>query len=1323
MGRKKNKGASTPYEAPINLQSAQRYKAVHAVSEGVLSGFGNETLLKSLYFNNTPVQSPSGSLNFKGVEVFATAGEGNQSYVPEFESSENTRVVGVEVKTDTPAIRTVSDPLINRLRVTVAVEQNIHINEKGDTNPTRTEMRVSLVNKHGHTINRQDVVFTERASGAYYEDVTFTTLPERPFTIEVRRLTPDAETTRTSNKTYFSSYVEVIDVKLSHPHTALLCVKMDSAQFGSSTPTVNVLVKGLAVRVPSNYNPNTREYQGIWDGSFKTEWTDNPAWILYDILTNPRYSTLARRLNRNMIDIWALYEVGKYCDELVDDGRGGKEPRFSCNVQLMDNSPRAAGDVIRDICSAFMGMGVWTGTHFSVFSDKAADPVYQYTNSNVIEGKFVYGSTSMKQVITAIHIRYADKEDGYRPKTEYVSDDAAVQRYGLNIKSVEAFGCTSRTQALRVGQWILNTNLMQQETVTFSVGREGLRHKPFDIIRVSDRHYSGAQNGGRIVSANGRTLQLDAEIQSNNGTLIYQTVSGSLHRFDLTQSKASREVVLPENAPEAAVNGVWSLNGGDTEPTLWRAINIKENTDEGTFAINAVRHDPSKYDKSEQVKPQTTRHTLHTLTPDVNNVAVRNANGGIQAAWDNSGAGGAATYDVWLYRNGKLHQEFFALTSPEVQLSNLPSGRYQLKVVGINPRGVRAEPVFKEFEISNEINALRTTAKTLAIDITWELPKTVAATSYTELWYASSNQFQAATKLATLPYPQNQFTLSSVSVGETYWFWARLVDNNGHAGEFTQGVSGAADTDPAPILAMVQGQITQDALSSSLISQLNESSAQQARAEANSVVNRVSNQLSRDLDTKARELNAKAQELGNKIQQVESLNQSQAQQIRTVTVTQQRNTAALEEERSARIAADRAESQARQTLANQVGRDIQAAVNEVNRTQATANQAQTERTEAAVSRLATAESKITTLQTTVTQMNQSTSTQISQLRASLDGLQVGGRNLLRNSGVRYQDTNYLHQYELTQAPKVGEAITCTIWGELGSGQTGWGIYNTQGVTELMQLVRVADGVYRATGVWKKPIRNGAVSTPNDTHLSVFAYPANVRTQSTIERIKLEIGNVGTDWTPAPEDVTANAQSVQADLDNYKQVQANANRVQTSEVTAAKSRLDTAEASIRTAQNTVSGLDGKVNSLYTVKVQAVGNRKAVAGVALGADGATGDSQFLVMADKFALVQPNTTTIKAPFVVTTVNRRAQLALAGDMIVDGTIQGRHIAAGQTIKAPNISGGSLNIGNGKFKVSNTGSVQINSAAGKVGLQLTNDSLRVYDESGQLVVEVGKLL
>ena len=770
MGGKSGGGASTPYEAPNTLNSAQSLRIIDAICEGEIRGFanGNDKPWKSVYFDDTPVQNPDGSFNFKGVVGFFQRGTPDQTYIPGFDASERAVPVSVEVKNRAQVVRAVSDELVSRLRVTVGVERNYRVENNGDTNPAQTTLLVELFGKDGAVASKL-VSFTEKSSGVYYQDVVFDSLPPVPFNIRVSRPTPDSTTDKVVNKTYFSSYVEIIDAKLSYPHTALAALAMDSDQFGSNNPRRNYLIDGMVVNVPSNYDPDKRTYSGtVWDGSFKKAWTNNPAWVFYDVLTQPRYSTLARRLKSTDIDKWTLYQVGKYCDELVDDGFGGKEPRFVCNAYITNR--RQAGEFLLDLASVFRGLPVWDGSRFSLVMDADSDPVAMYNNSNVKDGLFAYSGVPYKSITTAVIVQYVDKYDGYRTKTEYVEDQQAIKRYGLNIKQITAFGCDSRGQAARYGAWMLETELRQQSAIKFTVGREGLRHLPYDVVQIMDNDYAGAEVSGRLVAVSGLSVTLDRDVEDAVGRQLSVETAAGIKSLKVMAQPEKNRLELAE-AADIEAGGTWILMGR-VKPRLYRVIGTKENADDGTFEVSGILHDPKKYTSVDnRARFDSDVTTLHGIAPKLTLPELRSDGDKLVISWENLTADGSVlSYDIKIYRDNKLYRHIPDSQTAEIALENLPNGQYRAEIRGRNARGVLSEPIEKGWSVDYTISGVRTTAKMNAVQLDWYLPDTVMKNVSSEIWLARENNRAAASKLATIAYPQTTYTLLGVSLTETLYF-------------------------------------------------------------------------------------------------------------------------------------------------------------------------------------------------------------------------------------------------------------------------------------------------------------------------------------------------------------------------------------------------------------------------------------------------------------------------------------------------------------------------------------------------------------------------
>ena len=1163
MGGKSGGGQRTPYEAPNSLSSAQSLRIIDAVSEGVVSGFanGDDAPFKSVYFDDTPVQNSDGSYNFNGVTGYFQRGEQDQSYVPGFDASERTVAVSAAVKQNQPIVRAVTDELVSRLRITVAVERNAQVEDNGDTVPADTLMRVELINSNGVQASNQ-VRFNEKSSGTYYQDVEFDVVPQVPFNIRVFRISPDSKTDKVSNNTYFSSYVEIVDAKLSYPHTAFAALSIDSAQFGNQIPRRNYLMKGRLVKVPSNYNPETRQYTGgTWDGSFKTAWTNNPAWVFYDVLTQPRFSTLARRLNVADIDKWSLYQIGKYCDEPVDDGFGGKEPRFVCNAYITDLMQ--AGEFLNNLASVFTGLPVWNGQQVSVVMDADADPVAQYTNANVKDGLFNYAGAALKSIHTAVHVQYIDKYDGYRAKTEYVADNEAIARYGLNIKQITAFGCDSRGQAARFGAWTLQTELRQQNAVTFEIGREGLKHLPYDIVQIMDNQYAGAELSGRVAAISGNVLTLDRPVSDAVGALVFYSEGGSLKSAKITAA-AGNKVTLEREVPLQA-GDTWVLSG-KVKPRLYRAIGIKENTDAGTYTVTALLHDPKKYaavDSFAHFDHEIT--TLHNTAPVLTDAAVNTDGGTVVMTWDNLAANGQVlTYDIKIYRNNSLYRHIPDAQTAEIRLENLPNGNYRAEIRGRNARGVLSAPLVKAWSIDYAVTGLRTTPKTLSVAVDWVLPQTVVSELVSELWYSKTNNLQTATKLASLAYPQNSYTLTGVGVADVYYFWVRIRDIAGNTGEFTAAVQGRADNNPAPIVQQIQGAIGKSALSRELIDTLNRDMAaaaglkvsaeaaerakalqEEARARTAAIQAESSARtaaIQAESSARTAELARKSSEIGTRIAATEAVNEQQAQQIQTVTSAQGNTAAGLEAEKKARTDGDRAEAQARETLAVRLGN---------------------------------AESGISALRETVTRQDAARSSEINTLTAKLENVEVGGRNYALSTAaadkvLTVSGNNQTKSVTLDVSSsldlKQGDALIIACDLDIVNATSMFGKPYPRIGVELS--VTYSDNTIGYFSAWYDEAVKDAPKTLKRRLVAKHTVAKDVKavrglivqaryqTSDSIKvsGVKLERGTVATDWSPAPEDSNADASALSAlsaELTAYKAAQVETDKAQTEEIRAAK----------------------------------------------------------------------------------------------------------------------------------------------------------------------------
>ena len=788
-------GGHTPVEAKESGRSKQLVKIVEVISEGEVYGLADG--MKSIYFDKTPVQNKDGSYNFKNVQVEGRVGGQVQDLMAGFNTSEKEVGVGTLVKKNLPLTRTVTDSKVSRLRLTIGVQSLFKQEDNGDTNGTSVNFVITIGSR------TYPVSISGKYSSQYLQHHTFDNLPSVPFIVKVERTTDDSTTQRLQNNTIWSSYTEIIDTEFAYPNTALMGVKFDSEYF-SNIPTRTYDLLGLKVKVPSNYDTRTRQYTGMWDGTFKVDWTDNPAWVLYDVVTNKRYG-LGGRLGEFGADKWALYQVAQYCDQLVPDGFGGQEPRFTCNVWLTEQ--RSAYQVINDICSIFRAMPVWNGQQLTVVMDRPADPVWTYTNANVDESGFSYTFSARKSRHNAIQVEYADKENSYEKAIEYVADDESIRKNGLNVKKITAFGCTSRGQAHRTALWLLQTEKLETKTVTFTVGAEGLMHIPGDIIKVADTHYAGTNIGGRVLAINGTTVTLDREITLSGNSYLSYINANAKHQNIKIISVNGAEVTLDQPPVGLELYGVWSLTTQQVTSQLFKALSVKEES-KGKYTIMALQHEPQKeaiVDNGAKFEPVGT--TVLT-TPQISNIGVAvNADGSVSVDSSVTGGNGIVKYDIRIYKGGVLYDVRLGQQSPNLNIGGLENGDYSVLIQVKNENGQLLSEKTQTFTINKPpaTTGVRTTGGLGNITLEWDWVDDATAT---EIFTSETDDIKTAKRLTKVT--ARMYT-HEVGAKQVRYYWLRHT-RGVNVGPFNQqsGIKGESAVDIDAELEVLNKKLSQN---------------------------------------------------------------------------------------------------------------------------------------------------------------------------------------------------------------------------------------------------------------------------------------------------------------------------------------------------------------------------------------------------------------------------------------------------------------------------------------------------------------------------------
>ncbi|MDD8651828.1 host specificity protein J [Escherichia coli] len=876
MGKGSGKG-HTPREAKDNLKSTQLLSVIDAISEGPVEGPVDG--LKSVLLNSTPVLDSEGNTNISGVTVVFRAGEQEQTPPEGFESSGSETVLGTEVKYDTPITRTITSANIDRLRFTFGVQALVETTSKGDRNPSEVRLLVQI-QRNGGWVTEKDITIKGKTTSQYLASVVVDNLPPRPFNIRMRRMTPDSTTDQLQNKTLWSSYTEIIDVKQCYPNTALVGVQVDSEQFGSQQVRRNYHLRGRILQVPSNYNPQTRQYSGIWDGTFKPAYSDNMAWCLWDMLTHPRYG-MGKRLGAADVDKWALYVIGQYCDQSVPDGFGGTEPRITCNAYL--TTQRKAWDVLSDFCSAMRCMPVWNGQALTFVQDRPSDKVWTYNRSNVVMpddgAPFRYSFSALKDRHNAVEVNWIDPNNGWETATELVEDTQAIARYGRNVTKMDAFGCTSRGQAHRAGLWLIKTELLETQTVDFSVGAEGLRHVPGDVIEICDDDYAGISIGGRVLAVNSqtRTLTLDREITlPSSGTTLISLVDGSGNPVSVeVQSVTDGVKVKVSRVPDGVAGySVWGLKLPTLRQRLFRCVSIREN-DDGTYAITAVQHVPEKeaivdngahFDGDQSgtvngVTPPAVQHLTAEVTADSGEYQVL-------ARWDTPKVVKGVSFLLRLTVTADDGSERLVSTARTAEttyrFTQLALGNYRLTVRAVNAWGQQGDPASVSFRIAAPAapSQIELTPGYFQITVTPHLAVYDPTVQF-EFWFsekqiADIRQVEtSACYLGTALY----WIAASINIkpGHDYYFYIRSVNTVGKSA-FVEAVGRASD-DAEGYLDFFKGEIGKTHLAQELWTQIDNGQLAPDLAEIRTSITNVSNEITQTVNKKLENQSAAIQQI------------------------------------------------------------------------------------------------------------------------------------------------------------------------------------------------------------------------------------------------------------------------------------------------------------------------------------------------------------------------------------------------------------------------------------------------------------------------------
>ncbi|MDE9607825.1 host specificity protein J [Citrobacter portucalensis] len=822
-GRKGGSSSSrTPTEQPDDLQSVAKAKILIALGEGEFAG---QLTGKDIYLDGTALENADGSQNFSGVAWEFRPGTQAQNYIQGIPGTENEINVGTEVSSATAWTRTFTNTQLSAVRLRLKWPSLFKQEDNGDLVGYSINYAIDLQTDGGTWQTVLNTSVTGKTTSGYERSHRID-LPQAgsTWTIRLRKITADANSAKIGDTMTLQSFTEVIDAKLRYPNTALLYIEFDSSQFNGSIPQISCEPRGRVIRVPDNYDPDTRTYSGTWQGAFKWAWTDNPAWIFYDLVITDRFG-LGNRLSAANIDKWTLYQVSQYCDQPVPDGKGGSgtEPRYTCNVYVQDRND--AYTVLRDFAAIFRGMTYWGGDQIVALADMPRDVDYAYTRANVIDGRFTYSSSTTKTRYTTALVSWSDPGNAYADAMEPVFEQPLVARYGFNQLEMTAIGCTRQSEANRKGRWGILTN-NKDRVVSFDVGLDGNIPQPGYIIAVSDELLSGKVMGGRISAVNGRVIKLDRVVDAAAGDrLIINLPSGASQSRTIQAINGESVTVTTAYSETPQAEAVWVVESDELYAQQYRVVSVSDN-DDGTFSITGAWHDPDKYARIDtgaiidqrpvSVIPPGNQSppaniVISSFSVVQQNISVET----MRVSWDQ--AQNAIAYEAQWRRNDGNWVNVPRSSTTSFDVSGIYAGRYLVRVRAINAAEISSGWGYSEEKtLTGKVGnppkpvGFATTPINWGIRLNWGFPANTGDTLKTEIQYTANSDFSNPLLLSDVPYPSAEYTQLGLKAGQEFWYRAQLVDRTGNESGWTDWVRGVSNANADDYL----GDIADDFLTS-----------------------------------------------------------------------------------------------------------------------------------------------------------------------------------------------------------------------------------------------------------------------------------------------------------------------------------------------------------------------------------------------------------------------------------------------------------------------------------------------------------------------------
>lgn len=1287
-GGKKSSGSSrTPVEADDTVNSRAMASILDLLGEGVIGGLVDGA--KSIFIDDLPILNEDGSPNFSGITWDFRDGSQDQTPMAGFDFVETPKSVNIQLKRTHDVTIAIDNDEADRVRVILKFPSLRSVDKKtGDTNGTTVKYKFQIANGDNafkdaiaEGESTSEVTLTAKKTGVYYRSYELKLpKPGRAYKIRVIRITEDSNTQYIFNDTWVDSIGEIVDTPMNYPNSALVGLKVNSEQFGSSMPSRSYLVRGLKIRVPSNYNENTNTYIGVWDGTFKLLSSSNPAWILFDVLTNARYG-LGQFVSESMIDLGQIYQIGRYCDEEVDNGFGGKEKRFAINTQI--TSRQDAYRLIQDIAGAFRGMVFWAGGMVNVMQDSPSDPVMMFTNANVKDGMFSYKGSARKDRPSVALVTYNNKEDGYKQNIEYVEDQEAMRRYGERKTEVVAFGCTSRGQAHRVGLWLLYTARMESDVISFTAGLDASFLMPGETVLIQNKYRAGKRNSGRIVAFTKNSITLDAPVTLNKAGSYIRILNqeGEIVERDILETGEDITKVTFSKALNSGdmpvMNGVWTITEPDLEPMRVRVINVAQGDAQGTFDVTVVQNNASKYEAIDNgatlipenntvldptySKPTNLQVTEGTYISSPGNISIK-----LVATWE----GKSAEYWISWRRsdeNNVSNWQSARVTEEQFEILNIAeNGQYDIQLYAVSFSGKKTDIISTVYQVKGTMTPPGSPTSLTAVGdyrnviLNWVNPDSIDL-DHINVYASQTNDLETAKLIAEAA--STTFTHAGLGDSETWYYWVRAANKRGMLSPPNSNLGTEATT--RDVLSFLTGKITSSELGQELLEEIDTKASQDAVDNLHKQMEESLKELAAADETLQQsqtdlknEVSGTLDKVNDALQQVEDSNAALVELQETVSEQGKAVAGAVEaahaaldnasaliaEEREARVEGDKANAKQIEAMKSSVD-DSAAAIEEMKKT---------------VAEIDRASSEVTTNIDAIAKTN---------IDLALRQDEDQHKQMINNAKIATTQKAFADDMS-AMATKV-EEIRAEIGDEIKASIT----------EETTARVEADKAISKRITALQSQLDDdikAAIATEQETRATAdesLARQITTLKAQTGEDIKAAIGAESSARTDADSALSSQINSlaaqtsedIKAAITSEATARADADGALGKRVDTIKAEVDGNSAIIQEQAKAIADTNEKVSTAWTLKMETStsGGQKYVAGIALGID-STGLSQFLVQADRFGLVNSVNGHITTPFVI----ENGVAYMNGAWIKNGTIDNAKI--GQVIQSDNYAGSS---------------------------------------------------